>query len=210
MPKFADTYTDEQRAAVVAEALASGNRKEAVRRAAAGKLAAGLEPFDISYTYVCELVAAEQLRRDPEGTAARGKSAAELADDILRRELRRLDASSRANRLNAGKVREMARALRELDAIARRAPTPPAQGNQGAGNSPDSEAPRSILERLAEQEAAARGPERPYVRGDRDASTEGSRRDAGAAAMVDRSEAKRAASAVRSRVENLRALAGDV
>lgn len=156
MPKFAETTSKEQRAAVVAQALALGNRKEAWRRANAGTLTPELGPFDISYTYVCELVQAEEERRDPAATAARGKSAAELADDILRRELRRLDTASRANRLNPVSAREKLRALKELDAIARRSTPSAGPGEDDTGGAQaEPEKPTGILERLAQEEARA-------------------------------------------------------
>lgn len=207
MGKFAETWSEQQRAAVVADALALGNNKEAMRRAHAGDLAAGLEPFRISYTYVCELVSEEKRRRDPEGRAAQGKTPGELADDILRRELRRLDALSRQNRLNPEKTRAMARALREIDALAKAKTTGSGNPDQGAGDTAEPEQPRSLLERLAAEaeKEATREPEQPSPRGDTSADT-GSGEDTSTGSTIAGEQADEQASAVRSRADNLSSL----
>lgn len=211
MPKFAETTSKEQRAAVVAQALALGNRKEAWRRANAGTLTPELGPFDISYTYVCELVQAEEERRDPAATAARGKSAAELADDILRRELRRLDSASRANRLNPVSAREKLRALKELDAIARRStPTSAGPGEDDTGGAQaEPEKPTGILERLAQEEARAMQAA-PDDAGS-DTTEHGDSEDTvGHGATPASTSTERHATPVRVRAENLAKLRGGV
>ena len=202
LPKFSDTFSETQRRAAIGYAIAHRSVPKAIRAAAAGGLPECPEPFEISKSYLSELVRDEKERR-LEGAPRREANAAELADDIMRRELKRLDRASRSNRLNAVKAREMLRALRELDAIARKAPG----ANGGGDQDPDPDAPAEpeqpagIIERLVAAQRAeqhdAQDPEGEDTGDDVEATT---------GATTNEPTTDTSTTAVRARAENLRAL----
>ena len=82
---FDPKYTDAQRQAVIADALASGNVAETVRKAARGELA-GVPAFEINYQYASQLVRQEKAGRNAEKYAAKANGTpAEHREAMVRR-----------------------------------------------------------------------------------------------------------------------------
>lgn len=150
MTHFAEKFSEADRSAFVACAIELGNVAEARRRAASGNIDGLSGPMEISQGYASELVAKRRREIEEAGAAEHdGRSAADIAQSIVDRELARMAAASKAGTLDFAKAREMARALAELDKLAGRMTiaSPP----RPAGTVPESPRAETIIERLTRE-----------------------------------------------------------
>lgn len=173
MPKFSDTFTDEQRRAIIAAVVDQQgprlNRKEAMRRAAAGTLPGYEGAFEMSYSYVCELVSEEQLRRAPNTLKDSRREPAEaialMAARLLRieeRELARIEKAAGTKPRDEVRARGVARNLEAIGkVIGAKAATDNAGRDTGKGKPAGvaaTDPTRTAWDRLTAAHQAAEGP----------------------------------------------------
>lgn len=150
---FSRRYSDEQRAALLAgvvEHQLTGS--EVARRAQAGTLRAGLEPFDVPASTVRHLAHRERVRTSRARAVATGAPAiisdvaAHLAGELEAQTTRALRGSRRRAIPDVARdLRELARAGREVLALQRASSTPDVTPPPAPGSDP----PAGLLETIA-------------------------------------------------------------